>query len=81
MRLGTFSLLDQVAALRWVQENIATLGGDPARVTVAGESNGGRMVGTLLATPSAHGLFHQAIVQSGQAWMYRLDWVSRLVDK
>jgi para-nitrobenzyl esterase len=59
------SVLDQVAALRWVRDNVGAFGGDPARVTLAGQSNGGRTVGTLLAVPSARGLFAQAVVQSG----------------
>jgi para-nitrobenzyl esterase len=59
------SLLDQVAALRWVRDNAGAFGGDPARVTLAGQSNGGRTVGTLLAVPAARGLFAQALVQSG----------------
>ncbi len=62
---GNFALLDQIAALRWVAGNVAAFGGDPARVTVAGLSNGGRTVGTLMATPSAQGLFRQAVAMSG----------------
>ncbi len=57
-------MLDQVAALRWVQDNIADFGGDPDNVTIFGESAGGASVLTLLATPSADGLYHKAIAHS-----------------
>lgn len=62
---GNCGLLDIVAALRWVHENIAAFGGDPAQVTIMGESAGAKCVGTLQATPSAQGLFHRAIQESG----------------
>lgn len=58
-------LLDIVASLKWVRDNIAAFGGDPSNVTIFGQSGGGGKVTTLLATPCAKGLFHKAIVQSG----------------
>jgi len=58
-------LRDQVAALRWVRENIAGFGGDPGKVTIFGESAGGMSVTSLMATPAAEGLFQGAIAQSG----------------
>jgi para-nitrobenzyl esterase len=62
---GDVGMLDIVHALRWVRDNIAQFGGDPNLVTIFGQSGGGRKVATLLAMPSAKGLFHRAIIQSG----------------
>ena len=64
---GICGIADQVAALEWVKANISNFGGDPSNVTIFGESAGGMSVGTLLATPSAKGLFTKAIPQSGAA--------------
>jgi para-nitrobenzyl esterase len=61
---GNYGLLDQIEALRWIKANIASFGGDPANVTIAGESAGGLSVMYLMAAPSAHGLFAKAIAQS-----------------
>lgn len=62
---GQYGLMDQVAGLRWLRANARAFGGDPAKVTVAGQSAGGRAVCRLLAVPSAKGLFARAIIESG----------------
>ncbi|MGH7024554.1 MAG: carboxylesterase/lipase family protein [Caulobacteraceae bacterium] len=62
---GVAGMLDIVAALKWTRDNIARFGGDPANVTIFGESGGGWKVSLLMAMPGAKGLFHRAIVQSG----------------
>ena len=64
---GNAGMLDIIAALRWVHDNIEAFGGDPGNVTIFGESGGGGKVSVLLAMPAARGLFHRAIIQSGAA--------------
>ena len=61
---GNYGLLDQIAALEWVRDNVAVFGGDPDNVTIFGESAGGEAVLNLMTTPRARGLFHRAIAQS-----------------
>ncbi len=55
---GNLGIMDMVAALEWVKNNIASFGGDPAKVTLLGQSGGGAKILTLMATPAAEGLFH-----------------------
>ena len=62
---ANFAILDMVAALDWVQDNISQFGGDPANVTIFGVSAGGQAVNLLMSSPLAHGRFHRAIAQSG----------------
>ena len=65
---GNYGLLDAIAALQWVKRNISAFGGDPTNVTVAGQSAGAIMIGVLVGSPAAKGLFHRAIAESG-GWM------------
>ena len=78
---GSMGLQDQLAAMRWVQRNIAAFGGDPGNVTVFGHSAGAMSVTAMLASPDARGLFHKAIVQSGAGNLLRSPDVARRVTQ
>lgn len=82
---SNLGLRDQVAALEWVQRNIAAFGGDPDNVTIFGESAGGNAVTSLMVTPAARGLFHRAIAQSAPAhWAHDAEqserWARSYID-
>ena len=78
---GNAGVLDLVAALQWVREHAARFGGDPGNVTIFGQSGGGGKVSALLAMPSAKGLFHKAIVQSGASVRFaERERTTRLAD-
>src|SRR5688500_13970596 len=65
---GNYGVMDAIAALQWIKKNISAFGGDPGNITIAGESAGAIMVGALVGSPQAKGLFNRAILQSG-GWM------------
>jgi len=77
---GNYGMKDQVAALRWVQENIVKFGGDPGKVTIFGGSSGAASTGYHMLSPMSKGLFHKAILQSGTPlcrWSTSLPGVAR----
>ncbi|MBP7556227.1 MAG: carboxylesterase/lipase family protein [Chitinophagaceae bacterium] len=78
---GNMGMLDIVAALQWVKENIQSFGGDPGNITIFGQSGGGRKVTALLSMPGAKGLFNKAIIQSGAALSFYQKNESQRIGK
>lgn len=76
---GNNGLLDCIMALKWIKENISSFGGDPARVTVMGESAGAKLVSTLLVSPMAKGYFHQLILESGSVQCIRDSVTAKVI--
>jgi len=77
---GNFGLLDMISGLEWVRDNISEFGGDPDNVTIFGESSGAHDVFALLVSPSAKGLFHRAISQSGSINTLERRWAENYMD-
>ncbi len=80
-RSGNFGTLDQIRALEWVRDNITAFGGDPANVTVAGESAGGHDIMGLMISPLAAGLFHRAVMQSGGMVSQSVEATDAIADR
>lgn len=78
---GNNGLLDCIMALKWIKENISTLGGDPARVTVMGQSAGAKLISTLLLSPAAKGYFNQLILESGSVQCVRDSITAKSIRK